>query len=64
MMNCQQATRLISEAKDRPLGTQEKLALKVHLLMCSGCRNYNRHLNLISSYTKAFVSGADEKADR
>ncbi len=37
-MNCLQATRLLSEAMDRPLTWQEQARLKVHLGMCRGCR--------------------------
>lgn len=47
MMNCKQATELMSQAQDRPLNRREKLALKLHLMMCKGCSNYNRHLGFI-----------------
>ena len=46
-MNCKQATQLMSQAQDRPLKRREQLALKLHLMMCKGCRNYNRQLNFI-----------------
>ncbi|MBK5966699.1 hypothetical protein CCR95_22125 [Thiocystis minor] len=40
MMNCKQATRLMSENLDRPLRWRERIALRLHLLMCGGCRNF------------------------
>lgn len=47
MMNCNQATQLMSQAQDRPLNRRERLALKLHLMMCKGCSNYNRQLGFI-----------------
>jgi len=47
MMNCRQATALISQAQDRPLSRRERLALRLHTLICKGCNNYNRQLAFI-----------------
>ncbi len=47
MLKCKQATQLMSEAQDRELTRSERLSLKFHLLICSGCKNYNRHLKFI-----------------
>lgn len=46
-MNCKQATQLMSQAQDRPLTRRERLALKLHLMICKGCSNYNRQLSFI-----------------
>ncbi len=64
MISCQEATRLMSEAKDRPLGTKEKLALKMHLTICTGCRNFDKQINFIRSATRAFAKGEDEKTNK
>lgn len=64
MMSCQEATRLLSEAKERPLGTKEKLALKVHLTMCGGCRNFDKQINFIRNATRAFAKGEDERINK
>lgn len=47
MMNCKQATELISQGQDRDLSKKERLGLHIHLLICRGCKNYNRHLQFI-----------------
>jgi len=47
MMNCKQATQLMSQAQDRSLNRRERLALKLHLFICKGCNNYNKHLGFI-----------------
>ena len=47
MLNCKDATYFISKAQDRSLPLAEKLALEVHLLMCSGCRRYREQTNCL-----------------
>jgi hypothetical protein len=47
MMNCKQATELMSQAQDRLLSRRERIALRLHLLICKGCSNYNRQLAFI-----------------
>lgn len=44
MLSCKEATRLMSEARDRNLSLGEKLSLRIHLTMCSGCLNYDRQI--------------------
>lgn len=47
MLKCRQATDLMSEALDRELAQGERLALKLHLLTCRGCRAYRGQLAFI-----------------
>lgn len=47
MLNCKQATHLMSEAQDRPLLLREQLPLKMHLAMCQGCRHFGRQLDFL-----------------
>lgn len=63
MMNCQHATRLISEAQDRPLSVSEKASLKFHTMMCSGCRNFSFQVPFLSKAMKAYAKGFDEGQD-
>lgn len=44
MMNCREATRLMSKGFERELTLRERFALKVHTMMCLGCTNYGKHL--------------------
>jgi hypothetical protein len=60
MMNCQQATRLISESQDRALSLPEKLSLKMHVLMCAGCKNFSLQIPFLSQAMKAYAKGVDE----
>jgi hypothetical protein len=60
MMNCQQATRLISESQDRALSLSEKMSLKMHVLMCAGCKNFSLQIPFLSQAMKAYAKGLDE----
>lgn len=59
MLSCEQATRLLSEGQDRALTFPEKMNLKVHTAMCSGCRNFGRQL---TSLRELIRQGRDDSA--
>lgn len=43
MMNCKEATQLLSQDLERKLSLPERLGLHLHLLICRGCRATERH---------------------
>ena len=47
MMSCKQATELMSQEKDRKLGLAERVGLRLHLMMCAGCENYRRQMDVL-----------------
>lgn len=53
-MRCIQATRIISDSHERPLELQEKMGLKMHLLMCHRCRRFQRNCKTLSMMMKKF----------
>lgn len=55
-MNCQKATKLISEAKERKLTLKEKVGLKTHLIACPYCRNFQQNCDRISILMKDFAA--------
>lgn len=63
MMNCQQATRLLSDAEERQLSLKDRAALKFHVMMCSACRNFGRQMGLLREIARGYAkgSGAGEK---
>ncbi len=46
------ATRLVSESQERRLSVPEKMGLNVHLMMCSGCRNFSQQIPFVVSRSK------------
>ncbi len=61
MLSCKEATHLMSEGQDRKLGTGEQLQLRLHLAMCSGCRNFREQMDFLRAACRNFP-GRD-KAD-
>ncbi len=59
MMNCNRATRLTSESLERPLQRHERLGLRLHLMMCSGCRCFDQQARQLSAICKAYPGEDD-----
>lgn len=57
MMNCREATRLMSDARERPLTVSEKLALRVHTALCGACRNFDRQIDIMGKLGRTFARG-------
>lgn len=64
MMNCWQATKLISESQERALSVTEKLQLKVHVMMCSGCNNFRLQVPFLRKAMKAYANHEDDAAPK
>lgn len=64
MLNCQNTTRLYSESQERALTLQERMSIKMHVMMCSGCRNFGKQMHTIRQATRAYANGADERVDK
>ncbi|HEX5337550.1 MAG TPA: zf-HC2 domain-containing protein [Gallionella sp.] len=47
MLDCKHNTELLSQSYDRPVTLRERIAMRLHLLMCRGCRNYEKQLAFI-----------------
>ncbi|WP_338140735.1 zf-HC2 domain-containing protein [Candidatus Nitrotoga sp. BS] len=55
MINCRNATRLLSEAQERPLSITERMSLKLHVIMCSGCQNFKDQMETLRLMTRAYA---------
>ena len=64
MMNCKEATRLLSEKRDRSLSNKEKAALKFHTMMCSACRNFDKQMDSISIFAQSYIKDKDKDKDK
>ena len=43
-LSCKEATRLISQREDRRLTLGERVALRIHLAICRGCRAMSKQI--------------------
>lgn len=55
MINCKEASQLLSQAQERPLERKERTGLRFHLLMCSMCREFDRQLALLRAAMRRYV---------
>ncbi len=55
MLNCKEASQLISQSLDRPLSLSERWQLKIHLWMCNACRRFKQQLNQLKQHLKVLM---------
>ena len=63
MMHCHQATRLLSESRERSLSLREKLAVRFHQSMCSGCRRFGRQVTFLGRAAHHYGRRTDITSD-
>lgn len=54
MMNCKEATQLMSQGLDRRLSFRERMGLRLHLLICRGCEATEKHFSFLRTATEAW----------
>lgn len=59
MLSCKEATRLASEAMERSLSVTERLNLRVHQLVCAGCRRAEKQFRFLRDAAQAWRAGRD-----
>lgn len=63
MKYCQKVTELTSQAQERELSIWEQSAVKMHLMLCPKCRNFQKNCESLSNMMKQFAQpqNADKK---
>ncbi len=59
MLDCKQASQLISQSLDRSLTLRERLSLKLHLLICEFCKRFSQHMQTIRVALKQMTSSIE-----
>ncbi len=57
MLSCRQATELMSQEQDRPLGLGERIGLRLHVWICDACHNYRRQMGILREACRRFGGG-------
>lgn len=60
MINCSEATRLMSRSLDQPLTWKENWKLRFHLAMCLFCRRYQTQLRWIDRVLALLLQGKSD----
>lgn len=61
MMNCHDATFLMSQGRERALTFSERMKLRLHVGMCRGCANFERQLPRLGDAARAYASAPEQK---
>jgi len=60
MMNCREATQLMSASQERKLSLPERMLLGMHTMMCKGCYNYKQQMRTLRTISRAYAKGKNE----
>jgi hypothetical protein len=52
MLNCRQASELMSQSLDTKLSLRKRWSLKLHLMMCRGCSNFRHQVGFLRHAAK------------
>jgi hypothetical protein len=52
MLSCKDATQLVSQGLDRRLGLRERVALRLHLVICDGCTQFRKQAAFLQKAVK------------
>jgi hypothetical protein len=55
IISCKETTRLVSQGLDRELAFGERVALRVHLVICLGCRRAKRQMEFLRRAVRELV---------
>jgi hypothetical protein len=48
-LSCKDATRLVLEGEERPLGVAERLGLRLHMAICAACPKFLHQVRFMRS---------------
>lgn len=54
MKTCKEVHRLVIEGQDRTLPLSQRIAVRLHLMMCSACRRFEAQMNLLRQALRRF----------
>jgi len=55
LLSCKETSRLLSQGEDRKLAFGERVALRVHLAICNGCRNVKKQFRFLRQAVHALA---------
>ncbi|TAK83523.1 MAG: zf-HC2 domain-containing protein [Betaproteobacteria bacterium] len=59
MLSCKDVSTLLSDRLDRKLSLRERISLRIHLAMCTGCSRVERQLEFLREALSGLVKPPD-----
>ena len=63
LITCREASRLQSQAMDRPLSLGESVSLRIHTSICSACTRAQRQLRFLRDALKSYPGPGNDAGD-
>ncbi len=63
MHSCRKVAELLSQSLDEPLGPIDRLRMRIHLSMCSNCRNVEQQIKGIEAMAADLFSNGSPQVD-
>lgn len=63
-LTCKEVSMLVSQQLDRKLSLWERATLRLHLLVCNGCRNFLTQTQFIRRAVRRMVSAENNTRAR
>ena len=54
MISCKDASRLVSKREDGPLGTWDRITLRLHLAVCAACTRFERQIRFLRAAMRKY----------
>jgi len=64
MRSCRDITALVSQGMDKKLSLKERLAISLHVMMCSHCRNFQTQSQFISKAAHRYTEQLQKRLDK
>jgi len=64
MRSCRDITALVSQGLDKSLSLRERLAISVHVMMCSRCRNFQKQSQFIHQAAHRYTEQLQKRLDK
>lgn len=63
MLPCKDVSRLVSQGLDRELSLRERMALRLHFVICASCRNFDRQVHFLRRAIRQLPKSGDGERD-
>jgi predicted anti-sigma-YlaC factor YlaD len=62
MLNCRQTSVLISKSLDQALPLSDRIGVRLHLLICSGCRNFSKQSRFLRHAGRGYLDYLENRS--
>ena len=62
LINCKENSQLVTLSPDRPLSWKDRLAMRIHLIICDNCARFARQMRMIREWLRSEEGDAELSA--